>query len=43
MVGLIINIIILCIVISKKEIPPNEFMTKLEAYVNSKFDKLIIR
>ena len=29
--------------VAKKEIPPNEFMTKLEAYVNSKFDKLIIR
>ena len=29
--------------VAKKEIPPNEFMTKLEAYVNSKFDKLVMR
>lgn len=29
--------------VAKKEIPPDEFMTKLEAYVNSKFDKLVMR
>ena len=29
--------------VAKKEIQPNEFMTKLEAYINSKFDKLVIR
>lgn len=29
--------------VAKKEIQPNEFMTKLEVYINSKFDKLIIR
>ena len=29
--------------VAKKEIPPNEFMTKLETYINSKFDKLIMR
>lgn len=29
--------------VAKKEIQPNEFMTKLEAYVNSKFDKLVMR
>ena len=29
--------------VAKKEIAPNEFMTKLEKYINSKFDKLVIR
>ena len=29
--------------VAKKEIPPNEFMTKLETYINSKFDRLIMR
>ena len=29
--------------VAKKEIPPNEFMTKLETYINSKFDKLVMR
>ncbi len=29
--------------VAKKEIPSNEFMTKLESYINSKFDKLVIK
>ena len=29
--------------VSKKEIAPTEFMTKLEAYINSKIDKLVVR
>ena len=29
--------------VSSKQIEPNEFMTKLEAYINSKIDKLVIR
>ena len=29
--------------VAKKEIPANEFMTKLEAYVRSKFDRLVVR
>ena len=29
--------------VAKKEIEPNEFMLKLKKYVNSKFDKLIIK
>ena len=29
--------------ISSKQIEPNEFMTKLEAYINSKIDKLVVR
>ena len=29
--------------VAKKEIKPEEFMTKLEKYINSKFDKLVIR
>ena len=29
--------------VAKKEIEPNEFMTKLEAYINSKFNKLVVK
>ncbi len=29
--------------VAKKEIEPNIFMEKLEKYINSKFDKLVIR
>lgn len=29
--------------VSSKQIKPNEFMTKLEAYINSKIDKLVVR
>ena len=29
--------------VAKKEIKPEEFMTKLEKYINSKFDKLVIK
>ena len=29
--------------VSSKQIEPNEFMTKLEAYINSKIDKLAVR
>ena len=29
--------------VAKKEIQPEEFMVKLKKYINSKFDKLIIR
>ena len=29
--------------VSSKQIEPNEFMTKLEAYINSKIDKLVVR
>ncbi len=29
--------------VAKKEIMPNEFMTKLENYINSKFDKLVMK
>ena len=29
--------------VAKKEIEPNEFMLKLKKYVNSKFDKLIVK
>lgn len=29
--------------VAKKEINPNEFMIKLENYINSKFDRLVIR
>ena len=29
--------------VAKKEIPSNEFMTKLEKYINSKFDKLVVK
>ena len=29
--------------VAKKEIEPEEFMTKLEKYINSKFDKLVIK
>ena len=29
--------------VAKKEILPNEFMTKLKKYINSKFDKLIMK
>ena len=29
--------------VAKKEIRPDEFMTKLEKYINSKFDKLVIK
>ena len=29
--------------VAKKEIEPNVFMEKLEKYINSKFDKLVIR
>lgn len=29
--------------VSKKEIQPNEFMEKLSTYINSKFDKLVIK
>ncbi|MGN1270155.1 MAG: DNA topoisomerase III [Clostridia bacterium] len=29
--------------VSKKEIAPTEFMTKLETYINSKIDKLVVR
>ena len=29
--------------VAKKEIKSNEFMTKLEAYINSKFNKLVIK
>ena len=29
--------------VAKKEIEPNEFMVKLEKYVNSKFDKLVVK
>lgn len=29
--------------VSKREIQPDEFMGKLEAYINSKIDKLVIK
>ena len=29
--------------VAKKEIKPDEFMTKLEKYINSKFDKLVVK
>ena len=29
--------------VSKKEIQPDEFMKKLGTYINSKFDKLVIK
>lgn len=29
--------------VSKKEIQPDEFMEKLSTYINSKFDKLVIK
>ena len=29
--------------VAKKEIKPNEFMEKLEKYINSKFDKLVVK
>ena len=29
--------------VSSKQIEPNEFMTKLESYINSKIDKLVVR
>ena len=29
--------------VAKKEIEPNEFMTKLETYINSKFNKLVVK
>ena len=29
--------------VAKKEIAPNEFMNKLEAYIHSKFDRLVIK
>ena len=29
--------------VAKKEIKPEEFMTKLQKYINSKFDKLVIK
>lgn len=29
--------------VSSKQINPNEFMTKLESYINSKIDKLVVR
>ena len=29
--------------VAKKEIKANEFMTKLEGYINGKFDKLVLR
>ena len=29
--------------VAKKEIKPEEFMTKLEKYINSKFDKLVVK
>ena len=29
--------------VAKKEIEPNEFMVKLEKYINSKFDKLVLK
>lgn len=29
--------------VAKKEIKPNEFMNKLEAYIRSKFDKLVVK
>ena len=29
--------------VAKKEIKPDEFMTKLEQYINSKFDKLVVK
>ena len=29
--------------VAKKEIQSNEFMIKLEGYINSKFNKLVIR
>ena len=29
--------------VAKKEIEPKIFMQKLEAYINSKFDKLVIK
>lgn len=29
--------------VAKKEIKPNEFMTKLENYINSKFNKLVVK
>ena len=29
--------------VAKKEIKPEEFMIKLEKYINSKFDKLVIK
>ena len=28
---------------AKKEIKPNEFMEKLEKYIHSKFDKLVVK
>ena len=29
--------------VAKKEIQPDEFMIKLKKYINSKFDKLVIK
>ena len=29
--------------VAKKEIKPDEFMQKLEKYINSKFDKLVVK
>ena len=29
--------------VAKKEIKPDEFMKKLEQYINSKFDKLVVK
>ena len=29
--------------VAKKEIKPDEFMIKLEKYINSKFDKLVVK
>ena len=29
--------------VAKKEIEPEEFMIKLEKYINSKFDRLVIK
>ena len=31
------------VLVAKKEIEPNVFMGKLENYINSKFDKLVIK
>lgn len=29
--------------VAKKDIKPDEFMIKLENYINSKFDKLVVK
>ena len=29
--------------VAKKEIKPNEFMEKLDKYIHSKFDKLVVK